>query len=500
MTRPLSAKPPRPGPRSSAFPPRGVRGGLAAVLVLSATAVAADDSTASAEELRSRLSELQKQLAEERAAVKREKAERAKELAELKSKRRSLAENVLELEATRRKLTERRKALTNKVEKVRSRAATLEDAVGSMRSAAVSALEQLGIRLREVPATKERRKRARALQEKLTGDGATADALDRLLAWIDTAHRRATHVTVERTRLWTAAERRERVTLLRVGHAAFAYETADGRVGVALNSPADASGYRWREDLPEYLAGRLREAIDAVEGGDSRTVAVPMDISGKLRADTALQRTTPLSLARSGGPIMVPLGLVALVGLLLVVERCWVLYVRNTRQTRLVRRVLEACRAKRFDDAERACRRGRGAVARTLAAPLTHRHASRHVLEDTIQEQLMHELPRLQRFLGGIAVVASVAPLLGLLGTVTGIIQTFGVIRAFGSADPGLMAGGISEALVTTATGLTVAIPILLLHSLLRGRVDRLVSDAEKHAATVLNLVETGGEGDATVE
>ena len=104
-----------------------------------------------------------------------------------------------------------------------------------------------------------------------------------------------------------------------------------------------------------------------------------------------------------------------------------------------------------------------------------------------IQATLLGELPSLQRFLRGLAILAAVAPLLGLLGTVTGIIQTFAVLRAFGNANPSLMAGGISEALVTTVGGLVIAVPILLLHSLLNGRSDHLLASAEKHAARVLD-------------
>jgi biopolymer transport protein ExbB len=110
-------------------------------------------------------------------------------------------------------------------------------------------------------------------------------------------------------------------------------------------------------------------------------------------------------------------------------------------------------------------------------------------MEDSIQEQLLQEMPRLNRFSGGIAILAAVAPLLGLLGTVTGIIQTFGVIRAFGNANPNLMAGGISEALITTVAGLSIAIPLIIAHSLLRGRADLILADAERHAAAMLAML-----------
>ena len=85
--------------------------------------------------------------------------------------------------------------------------------------------------------------------------------------------------------------------------------------------------------------------------------------------------------------------------------------------------------------------------------------------------------------------LGAVAPLLGLLGTVTGIIKTFDAIKIYGDTHPGLMAAGISEALVTTAAGLIVAIPTLLLHRLLSGKADKLISDGEKSAATLLNTL-----------
>jgi biopolymer transport protein ExbB len=110
-------------------------------------------------------------------------------------------------------------------------------------------------------------------------------------------------------------------------------------------------------------------------------------------------------------------------------------------------------------------------------------------MEDAVQEAVLHELPRLERFLPTIAILASVAPLLGLLGTVTGMILTFEMIATLGSGNPRIMAGGISQALITTASGLVVAIPILLTHSFLAARVDRLIADMERFAAMLLNLL-----------
>ena len=88
--------------------------------------------------------------------------------------------------------------------------------------------------------------------------------------------------------------------------------------------------------------------------------------------------------------------------------------------------------------------------------------------------------------MGSLATLAGIAPLLGLLGTVTGIIQTFSVIRSFGNANPALMAGGISEALITTALGLMIAVPVVICHSIFRGRSDRILADAERNGASLL--------------
>ena len=118
-----------------------------------------------------------------------------------------------------------------------------------------------------------------------------------------------------------------------------------------------------------------------------------------------------------------------------------------------------------------------------------------------LDEAILKELPALKRGLRTLAVLAAVAPLLGLLGTVTGIIETFQAITLFGTGDPRLMSGGISEALVTTMLGLMVAIPLVLLHSLLRGKANRLVQILdEQSAGMVAKLAEMAGKDQIRAE
>jgi biopolymer transport protein ExbB len=284
----------------------------------------------------------------------------------------------------------------------------------------------------------------------------------------------------------------EPAELLTAGNAAFAYRAGD-RYGVALASPSDASGYRWTESLDSRTRERVAAAFaEASSGAD--TCRVPMDASGMLRVDDELHGWTFARIWESGGPMMWPLAAVALLALVLVCERVAYLARQGGRSEKVLDRVLDACGRADLDAARAECGRGHGVVVRGLAACLKQAGAGGKAMENGFQEQLLHELPRLERSLSQIGTLAAVAPLLGLLGTVTGIIQTFGVIRVFGNANPGLMAGGIAEALLTTATGLVIAIPVLLSHNLLQARVEALTGYAEQGAATLINRLAPGGE------
>ncbi|RLB10513.1 MAG: MotA/TolQ/Exb proton channel, partial [Deltaproteobacteria bacterium] len=114
---------------------------------------------------------------------------------------------------------------------------------------------------------------------------------------------------------------------------------------------------------------------------------------------------------------------------------------------------------------------------------------TREELEDRLQEAILNEIPALERFLSTIIILAEISPLLGLLGTVTGIINTFHVITLYGTGDPRIMSSGISEALVTTMLGLMVAIPVMFFHTLLSTKVENMISRMEKAAISFVNLL-----------
>ena len=465
----------------------------ALLLVLFCSAFAGaeeDEAPLPLEELRARLAALETEYAADRERAAEAEAKAQQELAAMRAQRKELAEEVVAGKLEGHRLREDLRRLRTELKEEDDRAEALEQDVTVVIAAVASLAEQLGFGLDGVPAAGEGAALLSTGLAQLKEPSARAAATASILAVIDQAHADACSVTLREATVRTASGELEAVELLAVGHLAFAYRTRkDERIGIALASPADASGYRWSEDLPGRQAAALATAMDAVERG-AREVTIPLDVTGRLRVDSAKEGWDLRRLFQAGGPLMYPLAVAALLALILIGERVAFLLRQGGRGEALLQRVLAACREGRFETARESCAKARGTVARALGACLRRREGGQAAMEDSIQEQLLIDLPRLQRVLGGIATLGAVAPLLGLLGTVTGIIQTFGVIRVYGNANPGLMAGGISEALVTTATGLVIAIPVLLAHSVLSGRVDHLVSAAEKSAATLLNTLQ----------
>jgi biopolymer transport protein ExbB len=157
--------------------------------------------------------------------------------------------------------------------------------------------------------------------------------------------------------------------------------------------------------------------------------------------------------------------------------------------TRIMDRMNELVSGGDWDGAETLLHGRRNSpVGHVLSAGLEMRHADRQTQESVLQEAILNQLPKVERGMAVLAVLGAVAPLLGLLGTVTGMIDTFRVITLYGTGDPKLMSGGISEALVTTMLGLGVAIPIMLLHTFLSRRVDHIIGDMEERSVQLCNI------------
>lgn len=447
----------------------------------------------SVDELRAQLEQLKKELAEEQAALVNREKTHADELEKLRQQRTQLADQILDGRVESLRNASEIESLTQQLERSTSKAAEHAGQAEHIPAMIRQAAEQLRLHYDEIPGGQEKSERLQSLAAEATRSPSfhptpeAAETIQTIFAELDQAGQDACNVAVRQATIYTADGKREDVKLLSVGHARFAYETVDGgRIGIALSSPQDATGFRWSELLDPTSQQLARDAIAAVEAGREGVICVPLDATGRLQPTSLIKEDGLADQFRAGGPVMYPLAALAVIAVLLVLERVAVLYLGNRNPDRLVRDLLSECRAGQIEEAIQLCHRCRGTVSRVLAACLQRYPFGTRAMEDSIQEQLLHEMPKLQRFQNGLAILATVAPLLGLLGTVTGIIDTFGVIRAFGNANPALMAGGISEALLTTAAGLIIAVPILILHGILRGRADGIIADAERHAATLL--------------
>lgn len=240
--------------------------------------------------------------------------------------------------------------------------------------------------------------------------------------------------------------------------------------------------------LPSWWVRRNLRAY--IEG---RQESVYLDLSGGGALRQITHRPSLWEQFRSGGPIMWPILAIAVLALLLVLER--IAYLRRVHGN--TDRIMDEMNRLASLGDWKACEalvegheKRDWPVLNVLAAGLSGRHEDRETQENILQEAILREVPRLERFLSVLAIFGAIAPLLGLLGTVTGMIDTFRVITLYGTGDPRMMSGGISEALLTTELGLGVAIPIMLVHTFLSRRVDHLVGDMEEKAVALTNIIQ----------
>jgi biopolymer transport protein ExbB len=196
-------------------------------------------------------------------------------------------------------------------------------------------------------------------------------------------------------------------------------------------------------------------------------------------------------IVRAGGPFMWPIILCSIVAAAIILERLWTLQDRRVLPPDLTRRVWQLVEAGQVNDKVIRALEQNSPLGKVLAAGLAHRHRSREIVMERLEDAGRHAVHELERFLNALGTIAGISPLLGLLGTVAGIIKAFNAINAGGMGDPRALSGGIAEALLTTAAGLCVAIPALIGYRYLRGRVDRIVVEIEKDAIRLGDALES---------
>lgn len=182
----------------------------------------------------------------------------------------------------------------------------------------------------------------------------------------------------------------------------------------------------------------------------------------------------------AGGWAMVPILFCSALALAIILERFWSLRRKSVVPPELGAEVREWARGRRLDPSHVEALRNNSPLGELLAAALSVRHRPRAVINERVEDSGRHVAQRLERFLNTLGTIALVSPLLGLLGTVFGLIRMFLAVMAGGAGDPLKMAGGIGEALVCTAAGLCVAIPAYAFHRYFRGKVADLMVDMER--------------------
>lgn len=195
-------------------------------------------------------------------------------------------------------------------------------------------------------------------------------------------------------------------------------------------------------------------------------------------------------LVKSGGWLMLPLIACSIVALAIIIERIWALRSERVAPGNLVAQIQELYQKGELTPEQITAVKEKSPLGRMLAAGVVNRKHSREVMKESIEEvgrQVVHEL---ERYLNTLGTIASITPLLGLLGTVIGMIKVFAAITIAGVGDPTVLAGGISEALITTATGLSVAIPSLMFHRYFSGKVEKLVVVMEEQALKMVEVMQ----------
>lgn len=196
-----------------------------------------------------------------------------------------------------------------------------------------------------------------------------------------------------------------------------------------------------------------------------------------------------LDLLKAGGWTMVPIIICSLIAMGIIIERFWSLRKDSILPKHLVAQVWTWIKNGQFDKSKMRDLKNSSALGEVLTAGLLNHQFGREAMKASIDEAGRGIVVRLERFLNTLGSVALVAPLLGLLGTVIGMIKVFTVIRLEGVGNADALAGGISEALITTATGMAVAIPAIVFHRHFTRKVEELVTDMEQEALKMVDVL-----------
>ena len=252
--------------------------------------------------------------------------------------------------------------------------------------------------------------------------------------------------------------------------------------------------YEWNNALPANIAANVRTTLE--QGKSTAIVSVPIDILQNKAVKNSIAETKDLTWQqefqdwfKKGGIVMYPLFLVAIISLLLCLERFLVFVRRGHASKSFTSRIDQLIEQGDFEKAASICLKKDTSLSMVMFSVINKAKETRDDAEKALQEALLREQPKLDRRMGLLSAMGTIAPLLGLLGTVTGIITLFTVITEVGTNDAKVLAGGISEALITTETGLIIAIPVMILHGILSEKLEQVNNEMYIQSTALLNKI-----------
>ena len=402
---------------------------------------------------------LKAQKAELKSRMEKEKAQQQADLAKAKAKAKKLQDNYLDLSD---QLKAKQKELAQLKEKIDDKKDNSE-ITGSVVIQAKTTLDGYGIKMDESNQTTDIQKMEQAF----------GDAL-RL-------YNKLSSIQIEKGKFYLANGSIAKGDIVKVGNIA-AYGIAQNASGAL--APAGAGEYKlWNavgssDDAKALFAKEMRPELDIF-------------IYENLEKEVEYQKEKSVEdTIKAGGVIGYVILALGAFGILLLIIRAFVLSAAGSSVGKITNIVVQKVEAGEGDSALEAIKGFNGSTARVIKATLRNIKREREHIEDIVMENILNEQTKIDRFGNFVLVIAAVAPLLGLLGTVTGMIATFDIITEHGTGDPKLLSGGISEALVTTMLGLVVAIPLLLIGNLLSGWAQSIKDSMEHSALHIVNIFE----------
>lgn len=203
-----------------------------------------------------------------------------------------------------------------------------------------------------------------------------------------------------------------------------------------------------------------------------------------------------IDIINKGGPVMVPILLCSIFGVAIAIEKRWQLHQAKIDTDKFLEDILSTIRKLKIKEAMAICDSVKSPISRILKAGIMKYNSPKEEIKQAMEDAALYEIPKLEKNLIALATVAHISPLLGLLGTVTGLVKCFQVIQAksssFAAVNPGDLAGGIWEALITTVAGLIVAIPMFVIYNYLVSSVSSFISEMERSATELVNFLSEG--------